>query len=135
MAFPPTGGRKPFWPGKFGTSKAGKGGIPSPKTDLGMPEEFGMKRPMAPKPPRFMADGGMADDASAPPDPGMGTDPGMGDDAPPSDLDPVTLHYCIGLLQHLLDASAPPDDGMGQDPGGDDTGGTPPAGGDQFGGQ
>lgn len=143
MTFPPSGGRKPFYPGKFGTSKMGKMDAPKPKSDFGELEEIGAKKAPMPKKPNFMADGGMGAPAGGPPpdpnaqDPGMdpNMDPGM-EDAPPSDLDPVTLHYCIGLLQHLLDASAPPDDGM--DPnagGGDDMGGAPPAGGDQYGGQ
>lgn len=138
--FPQSGGRKPFYPGKFGTSKMGKMGPSKPKSDFGELEEIGAKKAPMPKKPNFMADGGMGGPpAGGPPpdpnaqDPDMGMDPGM-EDAPPGDLDPVTLHYCIGLLQHLLDSSAPPDDGMDPNAGGDDMGGGSPDD-SQFGGQ
>lgn len=139
MAFPTSGGRKPFWPGKFGTSKAGKMGAPKPKSDFGELEEIGAKKAPAPKKPSFMADGGMGAPAGGPPppqDPGMdpNMDPGM-DDAPPADLDPVTLHYVIGILQDMLDSSAPQDDGMDPNAGGDDMGGGAPPDVSQFGGQ
>lgn len=139
MAFPTSGGRKPFYPGKFGTSKMGKMGAPKPKSDFGELEEIGAKKAPMPKKPSFMADGGMGGPpAGGPPppqDPGMdqSMEPGM-DDAPPSDLDPVTLHYCIGILQQMLDASAPQDGGMDPNAGGDDmSAGAPDT--SQFGGQ
>lgn len=54
MAFPMAGGKKPFWPGKFGTSKTGKMGM---KTDFSEPAEIGAANPLRGK--KFMADGGM----------------------------------------------------------------------------
>lgn len=140
--FPQSGGRKPF-PGKFGSSKNGKQGPPKPKSDFGELEEIGAKPPMGKK-PNFMADGGMPPGgAPPPPHPGMqapgmdqGMEPGM-DDAPPSDMDPVTLHYVIGLLQQMLDATNQQgDEGMDPNAAGglDDMGGGAPDD-SQYGGQ
>lgn len=85
MAFPMAGGKKPFWPGKFGTSKTGKMGM---KTDFSEPAEIGAANPLRGK--KFMADGGMGGPPmpkGAPPAQDPDQDGDM--DAPGGDLPPI----------------------------------------------
>lgn len=92
-------GRKPFWPGKFGTSKASKTGMPKPKSDFSVPEEIGMKKPPMPK--RFMAEGGMNPGEAPQQTPPDAQDPDMDGDqdqmpgATPA-IDPIAVNFHPG---------------------------------------